>query len=363
MTTNEMKPVKVLVDSFADEALTNAQMINAREIVSRLDPKRFFVTMFMQGAPAPQIAARPNTRLIQLPRRLKTIPLLARFLFGGQDIVFYLKASPASRWYLKLRSHHVGHCSIVGTIESQTDWRDETMTPQSIRLIEETVLRSDYLFSNSAMVKQSLEKNYGLKSEIVPTGVDTEFLAPDWERAPNLRPRVLFVGALRAFKGPQVVLDAAQRYPQADFVLAGDGVMRDELRDRARSLANVEMLGTLGRAEIRKEYRRADVFMFPSRWEGSPRVLMEAAASGLPVIARKDYQPESVIDGVTGFLVAEDSEMMTRLGDLLADADLRRQFGQSGRAHIAQFSWDVITRRWEDVFTRVALTQRRDSRS
>jgi glycosyltransferase involved in cell wall biosynthesis len=360
-----MKPVKVLVDSFADEALTNAQMINAREIVSRLDADRFFVTMFALGVPAPRILARPNTRLIHLPHRLQTVPLLARFLFGGQDIVFYLKASPASRWYLKLRSRHRNHGVIVGTIESQTDWRDESITPESIRLFEKTVLRCDYLFSNSAMVKRSLETNYGVPSEIIPTGVDTEFLTPNWERQANVRPRVLFVGALRAFKGPRVLLDAAQCYPQADFILVGAGPLREELRDRARSLANVEMRGTLGRTEIREEYRSADIFMFPSRWEGSPRVLMEAAASGLPVIARKDYQPESVIDGATGFLANDDSEMMTRLGQLLADADLRRRLGQAGHSHIAQFSWDLITRQWEDTFTRLALAQkkRRDSRS
>jgi len=354
-----MKPVNILVDSFADEALTNAQMINAREIVSRLDPDRFSVTMFVRGIPAPQILARPNTRLIQLPRRLQTIPLLAQFLFGRQDIVFYLKASPASRWYLKLRSLRRKRCVIVGTIESQTDWRDETITPHTIHLAEETILRCDFLFSNSAMVKRSLEANYSLPSEVVPTGVDTEFFTPDWNRPANPRPRVLFVGALRAFKGPQVVLDAAQRHPQADFVLVGDGVMGLELRDRAKALPNVTMRGTLGRIAIREELRRADVFLFPSRWEGSPRVLMEAAASGLPVIARKDYEPESVIDGATGFLVGDDDEMMTRLAQLLADHDLRLRLGKSGHSHVARFSWDVITRQWETIFTRLAVSQKR----
>jgi glycosyltransferase involved in cell wall biosynthesis len=353
-----MKPVNILVDSFADEGLTNAQMINAREIVSRLDPGQFSVTMFVQGAPAPQINARPNTRLIQLPGRLQTIPLLNQFLFGRQDILFYLKASPAGRWYLKLRSPRHARCATVGTIESQTDWRDETITPQAIRLLEETILRCDYLFSNSAMVKRSLEKNYGLTSEVVPTGVDTEFFTPNWDKPPNLQPRVLFVGALRAFKGPQVVLDAAQRYPEADFVVVGDGVMGNELRARAKSLSNVEMRGSLGRAAILEEYRRADIFMFPSCWEGSPRVLMEAAASGLPVIARKDYEPESVIDGKTGFLVNGDDEMITCLAPLLADAGLRRKLGEAGRAHMARFSWDVITRQWETIFARVALQQR-----
>lgn len=357
-----MKPVHILVDSFADEGLTNAQMINAREIVSRLNPDRFSVTMFVHGSPAYQITSRPNTQLIQLPNRRQTIPLLAQFLFGKQDILFYLKASPASRWYLKLRSLHTSRNLIVGTIESQTDWRDETITPQTRRLVEETVLRCDYLFSNSAFVKRSLEINYGLLSEVVPTGVDTDFFTPKWERLPNPRPRVLFVGALRAFKGPQVVLDAAQRYPQADFVVVGDGVMAKELRERAHGLANLTMRGTLGRAEVRDEYRSADIFLFPSRWEGSPRVLMEAAASGLPVIARKDYEPESVIDGRTGFLTASDDEIMERLGQLLAKPDLCRALGDAGRSHMARFSWDVITRQWETIFTRLAGAHRKDLR-
>jgi glycosyltransferase involved in cell wall biosynthesis len=356
-----MKPVNILVDSFADEGLTNAQMINAREIVSRLNPDRFLVTMFVHGPPAPQISGRPNTRLIQLPDRLQTIPLLTHYFFGRQDILFYLKASPASRWYLRLRSLQRSRSVIAGTIESQTDWRDETITPQTIRLLEQTILRCDHLFSNSAFVKQSLQTNYGLPSEVVPTGVDTEFFTPDWDRPANSRPRVLFVGALRAFKGPQVVLDAAQRYPQADFVLVGDGVMAQQLRERAKGLANVVMRGTLPRSAIREEYRAADIFLFPSRWEGSPRVLLEAAASGLPAIARKDYQPESVVDGKTGFLAATDEELMARLSQLLASSDLRRTFGEAARYHVSRFSWDVVTREWETIFTRLAQAQRKDS--
>jgi glycosyltransferase involved in cell wall biosynthesis len=355
-----MKPVKILVDSLADEGLTNAQMINAREIVSRLNPDRFSVAMFVHGPPDAQITGRPNTRLIQLPDRGQTIRLLAHYLFGRQDILFYLKASPASRWYLRLFSLRRNHCVIAGTIESQTDWQDETITPQTIRLIEQTVLRCDHLFSNSAFVKRSLEANYGLSSEVVPTGVDTEFFTPNWDKPANSRPRVLFVGALRAFKGPRVVLDAAERYPQADFVLVGDGVMAQALRDRARGMANVVMRGTLARTAVREEYRGADIFLFPSRWEGSPRVLLEAAASGLPVIARRDYEPESVIDGKTGFLAATDDELMAHLAQLLASHHLCRTLGEAARNHASRFNWDVITRQWETIFTRLAHASRKD---
>jgi glycosyltransferase involved in cell wall biosynthesis len=353
-----MKPLHILVDSFADEGLTNAQMINAREIVSRLNPDLFFVTMFVRKSPDHQVSSRPNTRLVQLPDRLQTLPLLAEFLLGRQEIIFYLKASPASRWYLQLRPRRTNRSPIVGTIESQMDWKDETITPQTKQLVEKTVLRCDYLFSNSAFVKRSLETNYNRHSEVIPTGVDIEFFTPDWRRLPNPRPRVLFVGSLRVFKGPHVVLDAAQRYPQADFVIVGDGLLTQDLRYRAQGLPNVTMRGTLGRTDVREEYRSADIFLFPSRWEGSPRVLMEAAASGLPVIARKDYEPESVIDGATGFLTASDDEIMERLGQLLANPDLRRTMGKEGRSHMSCFSWEPITRQWESVFMRLARGNR-----
>lgn len=355
--------VNVLVDSFADEGLTNAQMINACEIVSRLDPERFSVTMFTYGAPAPEIVRRPNTRLIQLPRHLQTVRLLTQFFFGKQDLLFYLKPSPASRCFLNLRSFVGNHCLVAASVESQTDWRDETMKPQTIRLIEQTVLRADHLFSNSAFVQRSLKANYGLESEVVPTGVDTGFFTPNWPRPANARPRVLFVGSLRVFKGPQVVLEAAQVFPQADFVIVGDGVMGDEVRVRAQTLQNVIMKGQLGRASVRDEYRNADIFLFPSCWEGSPRVLLEAAASGLPVVARRDYEPESVIDGVTGLLAASDQEIITRLGEILAKPELCRAFGQSARSHVARFSWDKITRQWETIFARLTALRRKDRQS
>jgi len=357
-----MKPIKLLVDSFADDNLTNAQMINAREIVSRLDPQRFHVTMFVLGSEVPKIASRPNTRLIKLPQRLQTIPILGQFLFGSHDILFYMKAAPASRLYLKLRPLQLPRRSLVATVESQTDWRDETIPPAARHLFEQTILRCEHLFSNSVMVQRSLRANYGLHSEIVRTGVDIDFFTPRWQKSPNFRSQVLFIGSLRTFKGPQVLLLAAKLFPEADFVLIGDGVLREELQARSKSLRNVEICGTLPRKEVRERLSRADVFLFPSCWEGSPRVLLEAAASGLPTVARKDYEPESVVDGVTGFLAANDDEIMSCLERLLRDSELRRTMGQAARAHIAAFSWDVITRQWEQIFIRLAAVQRTGDR-
>jgi glycosyltransferase involved in cell wall biosynthesis len=341
----------------ADEDGFNAQMTSARDIMSRLDPTRFHVTTFCVGKPDARLVQRPATRLIQLPQHGQTFRILAEFVAGKHDILFYVKASPAARIYLGLRPKWLDKRVVIGTVESQSDLRSEpTIKPEQIHLWERTVLRSDYLFSNSSSVSKNLEKEYGLRSEVVPTGVDTTFFAPAWDRPANPRVRVLFVGSLRPFKGPQLLLRAAFGFPNAEFVIVGDGLMAAELEERARreKLANVRFARGLNVSALREQYRAADIFLFPSHWEGSPKVILEAAACGLPVIARADYQPETVLDGRTGYLGQSDDELLAHLERLIASPDLRRNMGRASRAHIEKFDWDPITRRWEEIFLSLA---------
>ena len=348
-----MTPVRILVDSLADQGLTNAQMSNAREIIRRLDPDRFHVSVFCQGRPDRAVAQRPNTRLVRLPQRRRTLRIFREFVLGRHEILFYLKSSPASRLYMGLRKRWQDSRITIGAIESQSDLRNEpTIAPEAVDLWERTVLRCDYLFSNTGSVKRSLQREYGLPSEVVPTGVDTNFFTPAGDRPPNLRPIVLFVGSLRPFKQPQLLLEAAARFSGADFVLVGEGFMADELKKRIEreQLGNVRLAGLLGAEELRQQYRHSDIFLFPSTWEGSPKVLLEAAACGLPVIARNDYQPETVVNGESGYLVGSDGELFSRLGELLASAEQRRKFGEAGRRHSQKFDWAPIARRWEEVF-------------
>jgi glycosyltransferase involved in cell wall biosynthesis len=356
-SASRMKPIRLLVDSFADADEFNAQMTNARDLVSRLDPERFHVTMFLCGEPHGSLAGRPATRFIRLGKRLQTLRILREFIFGHQSILFYVKASPASKLYLRLRRTWRDRRVVIGSVESQSDFRkDETIKDQQIRLLEETVLRSDVLFSNSSSVRASLQKYYGRESEVIPTGIDTKLFTPDWNRPPNPRPRVLFVGSLRRFKGPQLLVNAASRFTHADFVIIGNGPLESELRAeiQRRQLSNCELAGGRYGPDLLEQYRRADVFLFPSHWEGSPKVILEAAACGLPVLARSDYEPETVEHGKTGYLAGNERELLEHLDSLLASADLRRNLGRASRTLSERFDWDLITRQWERVFSREA---------
>ncbi len=350
-------PLRILVDSLADEGLTNAQMTNGREIIRRLDPAKFNVSTFYLNQPDPVIQSRPNTRLICLPKRRQTIRILWEYVFGHHEILFYMKAAPASKFYSGLRQKWKDDRITIGTIESQCDLRNEpTIRAESISLWEQTILRCDFLFSNSPAVKRSLESEYGLFSEIVETGVDTKFFKPDKGRQRNSRLRVMFAGSLRPFKQPDLMLEAAKRFPQADFAIVGDGIMAEGLREAVQhqKLPNVFLLGPLEAQALRNEYQRADIFLFPSKWEGSPKVILEAAASGLPVIARRDYDPETVIHGETGYLVESDDQLYRSVGELLSNEDLRIRLGSGGRIHSEKFDWNLITLKWESIFLKLA---------
>jgi glycosyltransferase involved in cell wall biosynthesis len=352
-TNTSENPIRILVDSLADDGLTNAQMTNAREIIRRLDPNRFHVSVFYVNRPDPMIEERPNTRLIRLLKHGQTVRIFQEFVFGHHQVLFYMKAAPASKYYMTLRRKWYDDHITIGTVESQSDVRNEpTISAAAVRLWENTVLRCEFLFSNSQAVSRSLQREYGLSSEIVATGVDTKFFTPAWNRPPNSRPRVLFAGSLRPFKQPHLLLEAAVRFPGTDNVIAGDGIMAQELRTTAqqRNLANVVFLGPLTALSLRREYQQADIFLFPSKWEGSPKVILEAAACGLPVIARKDYCPETVIDGETGYLVGSDEEMYDKLRELLSNPGLRQKLGRAGRLLSERFDWDLITKKWEAIF-------------
>lgn len=319
--------------------------------------------MFVLQSPDARVGRRANTRLIRLPRKHQTIRILREFLFGDHNFLFYLKASPASRYYMGLRKRSDG-CTIVGTMESQANFKQEpSIPPKAVRLWEQTVLRCDHLFSNSESVRRSLMLEYGRDSQIIPTGVDSSFFTPDWGGTSNARLRVLFVGSLRSFKQPQFLLAAAARFPSADFRIAGDGPLALALKESIgrENLCNVTLMGVLGPAELRDEYRRADIFLFPSAWEGSPKVILEAAACGLPAIIRNDYSAETVTHGGTGFQCASDDELFSYLEVLLLNADLRREFGHNARKLSERYDWNLITESWEETFLR--LSERRALRT
>ena len=147
-------------------------------------PTVFMSAYFVAAIQIAKSSSAPNTRIVFLPSRRRTVRILREFVWGHHDILFYVKSSPASRIYLGWRRKWNDNRITIANVEiTQSDLRNEpTVAREAVHLWERTVLRCDSLFSNSESVKRSLQREYNLKSEIVPTGVDTKFFTPAWER-------------------------------------------------------------------------------------------------------------------------------------------------------------------------------------
>jgi glycosyltransferase involved in cell wall biosynthesis len=164
---------------------------------------------------------------------------------------------------------------------------------------------------------------------------------------------VCAAGRLSPEKGFDVLVDAApsvlQTHPSAGFVVFGDGFERPSLEARAKALGGRFVFAGFT-AELDRLLPHADVVVLPSRTEGLPNVALEASAAGVPVVATAvGGTPEVIADGETGFLVpSEDaSAMADRIGRLLADVGLRRQFGDAGRRRMCdEFSFAAQARQY-----------------
>jgi colanic acid/amylovoran biosynthesis glycosyltransferase len=217
---------------------------------------------------------------------------------------------------------------------------DQFNLPRKIAYADLVVCISD--FTRSQLMYLS-EPEHWQKLEIVHCGADLS-------RYPLQPPRqgsgfvVLCVARLAAQKGLEVLLSAvkvlADRGVDVQLVLVGEGPMRERLLRRSKRLGitdRVRLEGAVGQDAMARYYARADVFCLPSFAEGVPVVLMEAMASGRPVVAtRIAGVPELVEEGVSGYLVAPGNvvELAGALDRLASSPEKRESMGMAGRQKV-----------------------------
>jgi glycosyltransferase involved in cell wall biosynthesis len=176
------------------------------------------------------------------------------------------------------------------------------------------------------------------------------------------RPRSVLVGAagrLSPEKGFAHLVDAAalvvHRYPEAGFVLFGDGPLRDDLARRIvrRRLGDHFVLAGF-RPDLDRWLTSLDVTVLPSYTEGLPNVVLESFAARVPVVATAvGGTPEVVEDGVNGYLVPPGAAapLARRVLELLGSEALRRRMGQSGYQRVREhFTFEAQARRYRTLF-------------
>lgn len=221
--------------------------------------------------------------------------------------------------------------------------------------------RARAVIANAPGLARKSESRDPVPVHVIPNGVDTEVFQPSrTSEARGERFRILFVGRLHELKNIHMVLRSAARL-EADGIavsidLVGDGPERPALEALAAELGlapRVTWHGWRPKDEVAALYRRASCLVNPSRYEGMPNTVLEAMASGLPVVASDvGGNNDLVRSSETGFLFPlADPQALTRaLGELARDPALRERMGARARAlAVSDYSWQGVAARYLDL--------------
>lgn len=191
---------------------------------------------------------------------------------------------------------------------------------------------------------------------IIPNGVDiNQFMC---EQRPWQPARLLIVGRVVYQKGIDLLLQALAGISEMEWALsiAGDGPLREELQRMATELGiseQVEFLGWQSKGELVKRYCESNLYVYPSRHEGMPNVVLEAMSSGLPVVASKIAgNEELVLPGETGLLIPEENitELQAAIKTMIEDAELRKKMGAAARKRVEeQYTWESTAQQYIEI--------------
>ncbi|MCS7279562.1 MAG: glycosyltransferase [Thermodesulfobacteriaceae bacterium] len=196
----------------------------------------------------------------------------------------------------------------------------------------------NHCFVPSEFYRKLLIEKGGLPNKIstFPRGIDRNKFSPKyrkddfWSNKLGIKENsevILYVGRISKEKNLDLLFQIASYFPDRTFVLVGDGPYRKTLEER--KVPHIYFTGYLQGEELSQAYASSDIFLFPSETETYGLVVLEAMASGLPVIvSSQGASHEHVRDGVNGFIAHTLEDYVEKLSLLLNYRELRLKMGK-----------------------------------
>lgn len=297
--------------------------------------------------------------------RLRGVRALARLLpylaslwrAAGRVDVVHVMANSGWSWHLfAVPAIWIARLRGAPVVINYRGGEAGTFLQSSARLVRASMRRASRLVVPSGFLREVFAR-HGMVAEIVPNIVDLQRFRPGERRLPaqilvarNLEPIYDNATALRAF--------AAVHACRGDvrLVLAGTGPEEEALRTLAASLGvadAVEFAGRLERDVMAARLRESAVALNPSRVDNMPNSVLEAMASGVPVVS-------TAVGGVPFIVEHDRSALLVPPGDaaamaaaidqLLGDADLSSRLREQALADVQAYAWKEVGPRWRDLY-------------
>jgi glycosyltransferase involved in cell wall biosynthesis len=193
---------------------------------------------------------------------------------------------------------------------------------------------------------------------VFPNGVEDIYFQPGViERRPKGPFRVLFVGRLSPQKDLPLLFAAVRRLgTEAEVVIVGDGELRPQIERlaQAEGAGRIRIIGKQNSAQVAEWYRWADVFLSSSEREGMPLSLLEAMASGVPIVAT-DVPGTRETVAAAGLLVDRSPEALaTAIEDLRSHPRMAQEMVDRGRRSVEGRRWSEIIKQLECIYGEIS---------
>lgn len=243
--------------------------------------------------------------------------------------------------------------------------------PNSLRLAVErqTLRKVDHVVCVSRAVETFAQQQLNLspnRTSVIPNAVDVDAFASadpiDWTELgwPADSPVVLFVGRLHTQKGLEHLQRTVERFAPEDsnrkLVLIGNGPLQNELANWANQVSGDRVRVLTWQSNIASWIAASRVVVLPSRYEGMPNVILEAMATGKPVVSSRVEGSQELIghDPHQGFELNDDTALVHSLERFLADEDLATQTGQANQSRVrSQFTIDAMVDAYRELYAKL----------
>lgn len=309
---------------------------------------------------------------------VRGLPLAYRVRSAVRNEVFRREASKRQAFVYHepnfILKPHKGPC--VATIHDLSfihypDFHPAERVAWLSRELPRSLARADYLITDSGIVRQELIDRFDLAPDRVRAiylGADQRFQPRDPRHTGEVLARhglvhgryVAFIGTIEPRKGVSTLLDAWEQLPASlrqeyPLVIAGaPGWQNSDLLERMQVLqarGEIKYLRYVAADELPFIYSGAAVFIYPSLYEGFGLPVLEAMASGVPVVCTDGTSMAEFAQGAVSLFEAGRSEALSEaLRILLEDQALRSEFILKGLSQARQFSWARCARETSDVY-------------
>lgn len=253
---------------------------------------------------------------------------------------------------------------VVGSFDVPVSWYTEYYIRKLIRgewvvrlwhrlvsLLMKNYQRCALILVPSRAMQDYVRDLYGeMRCAMFPRAVDIEKFSPT-HRSDAFKAQygiagkivILYLGRLALEKNlgalAEIYARLKARHDEIALVVVGEGPERRQFEER--ELTDLVLTGPLYGEELWRAYASADIFAFPSLVDAGPMVILEAMASGLPlVVPHTGGAQECITSGETGFVVRDMAEFERRLEQLITDHALRLSMGAKARTYAETQSWE-----------------------